>query len=102
MRRQIHHLIEMAAKPNVTIEIVPFSAGTHPGLRGPFVIIEFPDPGDDDVLFLEARDDLLIRGGISEAGKVSAHREVFEQLRQLSLGPDGSVAYLGKLAEEMT
>ncbi len=101
MRRQIHHLIEMAARPNVTIEIVPFSAGSHPGLTGPFVIVEFPDPGDDDVLFLEARGD-MIRAGISEEGEALAHREVFEQLRQLSLGPDGSIAYLGKLADEMT
>jgi transcriptional regulator with XRE-family HTH domain len=101
MRRQIHHLIEMAARPNVTIEIVPFSAGTHPGLTGPFVIVEFPDPGDDDVLYLETRGDLL-RAGISEEGEVSAYREVFEQLRQLSLGPDGSIAYLGKVADEMT
>ncbi|MGH3220912.1 MAG: helix-turn-helix domain-containing protein [Streptosporangiaceae bacterium] len=101
MRRQIHYLIEMAAKPNVTIEIVPFTVGTHPGLRGPFVIVEFPDPGDDDVLYLEARGD-LIRGGISEEGEVSAHREVFEQLRRLSLGPDGSITYLRKLADEMT
>jgi hypothetical protein len=65
------------------------------------VIVEFPDPGDDDVLLLEARGD-LIRGGISEEGEVTAHREVFEQLRELSLGPDGSVAYLGKLVDEMT
>jgi len=101
MRRQIHYLSEMAAKPNVTIEIVPFTAGTHPGLRGPFVIIEFPDPGDDDVLYLEARG-VLIRGGISEEGEVSTHREAFEQLRRLSLGPDGSITYLRKLAEEMT
>jgi hypothetical protein len=101
MRRQIRHLVETAARPNVTIEIVPFSAGTHPGLRGPFVIVEFPDPGDDDVLYLEARGD-LVRGGISEEEEVSAQREVFEQLRELSLGPDGSVAYLGKVADEMT
>jgi hypothetical protein len=101
MRRQIRHLVETAARPNVTIEIVPFSAGTHPGLRGPFVIVELPDPGDDDVLYLEARGD-LVRGGISEEGEVSAQREVFEQLRELSLGPDGSVAYLGKVADEMT
>jgi transcriptional regulator with XRE-family HTH domain len=100
MRRQIHYLSEMAAKPNVTIEIVPFTTGTHPGLRGPFVIIEFPEPGDEDVLFLEARGD-LIRGGISEEGEVSAHREVFEELRRLSLGPDGSITYLRKLADEM-
>lgn len=101
MRRQIRYLIEMAAKPHVTIEVVPFSAGTHPGLSGPFVIVEFPDPGDDDVLYLETRGD-LIRGGISEEGEASVYREVFEQLRRLSLGSDGSVEYLGKLADEMT
>jgi transcriptional regulator with XRE-family HTH domain len=100
MRRQIRHLIETADKPNVTIEIVPFSAGTHPGLKGPFVIVEFPDPADDDVLYLEARGS-MIRAGISEEEEVSVYRETFEQLRQLSLGPDGSVAYLGKLADEM-
>jgi len=101
MRRQIHYLIEMAARPHVTIEIVPFNAGTHPGLRGPFVIVEFPDPGDDDVLYLETRGD-LIRGGISEEGEASAYREVFEQLRRVSLGPDGSVEFLSQLADEMT
>ena len=53
------------------------------------------------MLFLEARGD-MIRAGISEEGEALAHREVFEQLRQLSLGPDGSIAYLGKLADEMT
>ena len=35
MRSQLQTLIEVAAKPNVTIEIMPFSAGLHAGLRGP-------------------------------------------------------------------
>ena len=52
MRRQVRRLIEMTEKPNVTIEVVPFSAGAHPGLKGSFVILEFPDAGDDDVLYL--------------------------------------------------
>jgi hypothetical protein len=76
------------------------AVGTHPGLTGPFVIVEFPDAGDDDVLYLEARGDLL-RAGISEEDEVSSYREVFEQLRELSLGPDGSVAHLGKLLDEI-
>jgi hypothetical protein len=84
----------------VTVEVVPFSAGAHPGLKGPFVVIEFPDAEDDDVLYLEsARGDLISRDFPEE---VSAHREAFEELRKLSLGPDGSLVYLGKLADEMT
>jgi hypothetical protein len=102
MRRQIRKLIEMAARPNVTIEIVPFSAGAHPGLKGPFVVIEFRDPDDNDVLYLEsARGDLISRDLAGEEEWLP-YREEFEQLRESSLGPDGSVAYLGKLVNELT
>ena len=34
MRRQMRRLIDQAAKPNIVVEIVPFSAGVHPGLKG--------------------------------------------------------------------
>jgi transcriptional regulator with XRE-family HTH domain len=98
MRRQIRRLVELAAKPNITLELVPFAAGAHPGLRGPFVILEFPDPADDDVLYLEnARADLISRDVPEE---VLAYREAFEQLRRASLGPVDSVNYLGMLAGE--
>ncbi len=100
MRRQIRKLVEIADSPNVTIEVVPFSAGVHPGMKGPFVILEFPDAADDDVLYLEsARGDLISRDVPEE---ILAYRETFEQLRVMSFGPEGSVAYLGKLADEIT
>jgi len=100
MRRQIRRLIEMAGRPNVTIEIVPSNAGAHPGLKGPFVILQFPDPADDDVLYLEsARGDLVIRDDPEE---VVAYREAFEELRGLSLGPERSTDYLVNLAGQMT
>jgi transcriptional regulator with XRE-family HTH domain len=100
MRRQIHHLIDVAAKQNLTVQVVPFSAGVHPGMLGPFVILQFPDPADDDVLYLEsARGDVIIR---DVAEEVADYEETFEQLRKLSLGTDESLAYLGKVADEMT
>lgn len=100
MRRQIRRLVEAAARPNITMELVPFTAGAHPGLKGPFVVLEFPDPADDDVLYLEsARGDLISRDVPEE---VLAYREAFEVLRGKSLGSDDSVAYLDKLADEMT
>ena len=100
MRRQVARLIEMAERPNVTIEVVPFSAGIHPGLKGSFAILEFPDPGDDDVLYLEsARGDLISRDVPDE---ILTYREAFEQLRDASLGSKDSVTYLRKVADEMT
>ena len=60
MRRQLRRLIEVANKPNITMEIIPFSAGLHPGMKGPFEIIEFADPSDSDIVFMESpRGDII-------------------------------------------
>jgi transcriptional regulator with XRE-family HTH domain len=53
MRRQIEHLIEMAGRPNVWIQVLPFVVGAHPAMKGPFVHLEFPDKNDPDVIFVE-------------------------------------------------
>lgn len=102
MRRQVRRLIELADSPNVTIEVVPFSAGVHPGIKGPFVVLEFPDPADDDVLYVESALGDLISRDVPEEEEILAYRETFEQLRTMSLGPEGSLTYLAKLADEMT
>ena len=47
MREQLEHLIKMAERPNITIRLLPFSAGAHPGLDGAFSVLEFPDPAMD-------------------------------------------------------
>lgn len=52
MRRQLEELKRIAAHPKVTIRILPFSAGEHPGMPGPFQIIEF-EPSQDYLLYLE-------------------------------------------------
>lgn len=97
MRRQLRRLAEVAARPHVTVEVVPFSAGVHPGLQGSFVIQEFPDPADDDVLYLESPQGEVISR--DDPDLILHYREVFEELRRLSLGPEGSLTFLDKLAD---
>ena len=100
MRGQLRRMTELAARPHVTIEVVPFSVGAHPGLQGPFLIEEFPDPADDDVLYLESpQGEVLSR---DDPDLILHYREVFEELRRLSLGPEGSLSFLAKLADDMT
>lgn len=99
MRRQVRQLAEMASRPNVTVEVVPFGAGVHAGMNGSFVVLEFPDAEDDDVLYLESTQGELIKPDLPE--EILAYRETFEQLRELSLGPGDSVTYLNKVADEM-
>jgi transcriptional regulator with XRE-family HTH domain len=98
MRRQLRHLVEAAERTNVTIEVLPFTAGIHQGMRGSFVVLEFSDPADDDVLYAEDSNGGLISRDTPE--EILAYREVFERLRNVSLGAKDSSAYIGKLAEE--
>ena len=53
MRAQIKHLIEMSLRPNVTIQIVPFTAGGHAAAGGPFSILRFAEFDLPDVVYLE-------------------------------------------------
>jgi len=98
MRRQVGHLAEMARRPNMTLEVVPFNAGAHPGMQGPFVIFEFPDAEDDDVLYLEtSQGELIIR---DEPAEISTHEERLGSLQRLSLGRKGSQDFLDNVAAQ--
>src|SRR5262249_49177042 len=41
MQAQVEHLVEMAGRPNVIIQVIPAEVGAHQGLVGAFVIADF-------------------------------------------------------------
>jgi transcriptional regulator with XRE-family HTH domain len=94
-RSQIRRLISLATRPNITIEVVPFSAGLHRGMLEAFWVLEFPDPEDSNVLFVETSRDIIVSH--DEAGEISGYLETFEELKSISLGSDGTLAYLDDL-----
>jgi transcriptional regulator with XRE-family HTH domain len=53
MEGQLKHLTEMAQRPNVTIQVMPFQAGGHSAAGGPFSILRFAEPDLPDVVYLE-------------------------------------------------
>jgi transcriptional regulator with XRE-family HTH domain len=99
MRRQIKRLLDESAKPTVTIEIVSFDAGAHPGMQGPFMLFEFLDAEDEDALYLEGASD--VRFNRDDPEEISRFRERFEVLRDLSLGPQGTADFLSRLVSEL-
>jgi transcriptional regulator with XRE-family HTH domain len=98
MRGQIRHLIELADKDNVTIEVVPYSGGINRGMHGPFVVFEFSEAEDEDVLYLESPGGDLINRDDQE--EIYTYREIFEELRHMSLGKEGTIEFLHKLLDE--
>jgi transcriptional regulator with XRE-family HTH domain len=86
MRRQLQRLKDESARDNVTIDVVPFTADAHPGMQGPFVILEFADERDEDVLYLESWG-----GGImsrEEREEIEPFRLAFAHLRELARTAD--------------
>jgi transcriptional regulator with XRE-family HTH domain len=90
MRGQLRHLKELAARPNITVRIVPFSAGLYPRLRVPFVILEFPDPDDEDLLIIEnpAGSMIIRESSPDDAPAPVDYLEVFFKMELLAPGQD--------------
>ncbi|WP_314174159.1 helix-turn-helix domain-containing protein [Streptomyces winkii] len=54
MRAQLDRLVECAAMPNVTVQIIPFLAGAHPAMFGPFQLFRFDIPELPDIVYTES------------------------------------------------
>ncbi|TYB49731.1 helix-turn-helix domain-containing protein [Actinomadura chibensis] len=100
MPNQLHRIADDAERDDlVTVRVIPFSAGAHPGLDGPFSILEF-DGDLDDVLYLEGRPgtSVMLTG---DHEKIPEYRDTFEELRETALSADESIALLRQAAEDL-
>jgi predicted XRE-type DNA-binding protein len=53
IKAQLDHLVEMSRRPNITVQVVPYGEGWHPGTLGSFSILEFPDEVHSPVAYVE-------------------------------------------------
>lgn len=98
MREQLE-LLRDREHPGLTMRVVPFGVGAHPGLSGAFSILEFPDPVDDDVLCLDAGlNDVVER---DNAGLVSDYKAAFSRLDGLALPPEETTSLLTRLIKDL-
>jgi hypothetical protein len=95
MAGQSEHLVAMAGRPNVTVQILPFNAGAHPGASCPFTILGFDDPADPNGAYTET---LTGRFYIDKAEELGRYVAEFEHLGSLALPPDESAAAITALA----
>lgn len=99
MADQLMHLITLAGLPNVTIRVVPFTVGLHPGSRGSVKVIEFDDDPDRSVAFLEGLPgDVLTE----DPAEVSTYSALFRSIAQVALEPADSADLLREAAGELT
>ncbi|XVQ10544.1 helix-turn-helix domain-containing protein [Spirillospora sp. CA-255316] len=100
MPRQLTRIADEAEqKDDMTVRVIPFSAGAHLGVYGPFTVLEF-EGGLGDVLYMEGMTgpSSLITG---DDQRVADYRDNFEILLDEALSPEKSIELLRQTAEEM-
>ncbi|MET8945188.1 helix-turn-helix transcriptional regulator [Streptomyces sp. NPDC004542] len=96
MARQLQRLVEAARMPHVRLQVLPFSAGAHVGITGPFVIFSFPRTSDLDVVVLDHLTSSLY---LERKEDLRAYSEAFSSLQIHALSPEDSLDYLAGMSD---
>jgi transcriptional regulator with XRE-family HTH domain len=83
-RAQMQHLVDVVKAPHVTLQVVPFDAGAHPGMPGSFVVMEFPDPSDPALVYTDSMAGDVF---LEKDTDVQRYRSTFQQLAAQALSP---------------
>ena len=98
MHAQVTHMIDAAAKPNITIQVIPFGAGAHPGMPGSFVHMDFKDPLDPELVYIDTMaGDLFLEADAD----LRRYRSMFDHLRATALNASETGNLLASVAASM-
>lgn len=94
---QLAKLQELADYPNITLQVIPFNAGAHPGMPGSFVVMRFAEAVGPDVVYIDSMAGDLF---LEEVADVNRYKVVFEHLRAVALSPSASAELVAQVATE--
>ena len=97
MRAQLRHLIEVAALPHVTLQVVPFARGGHAGAGGSFSILRFEEQDLPDVVYIEQLTSAVY---LDQRSDIEHYLEVVDQLSGEALTPASTVRFIEQVARE--
>ena len=96
MRGQLESLIETSLLPHVTVQVLPFGVGAHPGMTANFSVLEYRDASDATVVYLEGvTSDLYLE----KESDVRAYATLYEHLQAQALGPEQTRELVDKVAK---
>ncbi|MFC9125376.1 helix-turn-helix domain-containing protein [Streptomyces sp. NPDC057099] len=95
MSRQLERLVEAARLPQVRLQVLPFAAGAHIGVTGPFVVFSFSSTSDLNVVVLDHLTSSLY---LERKEDLQAYTEAFNALQIHALSPEDSLDYIAGTA----
>jgi len=93
MGAQLARLIETTKIYNVTIQVIPYSAGAHAAMDSTFTIMEFADPVPG-VVYVEGLVGWIY---IERPQDVTRYEQVFDRLRESALSPKDSIELIAEV-----
>ncbi|MDT7794234.1 MAG: hypothetical protein QOD59_3670 [Mycobacterium sp.] len=97
MLTQLQRLHSAARRPNVTVQVIGFEYGLHPGLTGHFILLEM-EGSLPDVVYKE---DQLESSDSSLEENLRFTRRLWDSLRALALSPRDSLDRIMQYAERL-
>jgi hypothetical protein len=91
---QLRHLLAVGKQRNVVIQVVP-SKGFHPGLEGPFILLDLPE--HERIAYEEGQAAGLLH---SDADKVQLLSQRHERILRQALTPEKSAEFITTLMED--
>jgi len=97
MHEQLLHLVALGNSPNITIQVLPFTAGNNT-VNGPFILLRYSDPADTDIVYVESA---LFEDLVDRPDNVGPYQYAFKSLCADSLDPAESLDFIAKVADEL-
>lgn len=95
LRAQLEHLTEQSRRPHITVQVIPFEAGSHAGMDSSFTILQL-DEGVSEFVYVEG---LLGDHYLESAVDLTRYSRVFDHLCAAALGPKDTRARIAAVAE---
>ncbi|GII80232.1 transcriptional regulator [Sphaerisporangium rufum] len=99
MAEQLGRIIEMAKRPNITIQVLPDSAGAHVAMACGFVILDFPHEMDPSLVYLETPTDSLF---LERPEEVQAYTLIHNHVVAAALSTEDSISFMTDLIDRLS
>jgi hypothetical protein len=96
VRQQLGYLLEAAARIGTVICVIPGNVGAHPGMDGPFVIMDYEDL--PSLVHLENKVASLY---LEDEVDVASYKLAYDNLLAVAHSPERSLELIGEIASGM-
>lgn len=99
MADQLYQLLELGERPNINLQVIPFTHGAHPGMTGTFSLMEFPESADSTVVYFEGvTSDLYLE----KEADVRRYTHMYDHLRAAAHSVADTRALMNTYVERFT